>query len=74
MRGLCGLRYAMQRRRAARRLHQKRPLSHQHEPQQVIEAVVTLIAADAHAYRTGKPQTAEDMVKREQAEEWEMKV
>lgn len=52
----------------------KRPLDKQHDPQEMIDAVVEVIVSDQHAYRTVRPASAEQLVRREQANEWEAKV
>lgn len=51
-----------------------RELNRQHDPQEMIDAMIEVIEADEHPYRTVRPAVAEDMVKREQQEEWERKV
>lgn len=52
----------------------KRPLDKQHDPKEMIDAMVAVIEADHHPYRTVRPQVAEDMVRREQAAEWDVQV
>ncbi|NVK43791.1 MAG: SDR family oxidoreductase [Oceanospirillaceae bacterium] len=52
----------------------KRPLDKQHDPQEMIDAMIEVIASDHHAYRTVKPKAAEDMVKQEQSEIWKRQV
>ncbi|WQO70636.1 SDR family oxidoreductase (plasmid) [Sinorhizobium medicae] len=52
----------------------KRALTNQHDPQEMIDAIVTIITADSHSYRTIRPAAAEEMVRREQAEEWNVQV
>lgn len=52
----------------------KRPLSNQHDPQEMIETMIALILSDKHRYRTIKPLSAEAMVREEQAAEWDIEV
>ncbi|MDB6180710.1 SDR family oxidoreductase [Paracoccus fistulariae] len=51
-----------------------RELNKQHDPQEMIDAIIDVIEADEHPYRTVRPAAAEEMAKREQREEWERKV
>lgn len=48
-----------------------RPLNRQHDPAEMIEAMIGVITADNPPYRTVRPASAEDMVRKEQAEAWE---
>ncbi|SOY55466.1 SDR family oxidoreductase [Cupriavidus taiwanensis] len=48
----------------------KRPLNNQHDPQEMIDAMIDVITAASHRYRTIKPDSAAEMVRREQADEW----
>ena len=48
-----------------------RELNHQHDPQEMIEAIINVIEAEQPPYRTVRPAVAEEMVRREQAEAWE---
>ncbi|MDK2661793.1 SDR family NAD(P)-dependent oxidoreductase [Cupriavidus consociatus] len=50
----------------------KRPLSNQHDPQEMIDTIIDVITAASHPYRTVGPQSAGEMVRREQAEEWDV--
>lgn len=51
-----------------------RELSAQHDPAEMIAAMIDVIEADNPPYRTVRPALAEDMVKREQQEIWERRV
>jgi len=51
-----------------------RELTHQHDPAEMIAAMIEVIEADHPPYRTVRPQAALDMARREQAEEWELTV
>ena len=51
-----------------------RKLNRQHDPAEMIEAIIDVIEAEAPAYRTVRPASAEDMLKTEQAEIWERQV
>lgn len=51
-----------------------RELNRQHEPAEMIEAIIEVIEADAPPYRTVRPTSAEEMVRKEQAEVWERRV
>ena len=48
-----------------------RELDKQHDPAEMIEAIIEVIEAAAPPYRTVRPAGAEDMVKREQAQAWD---
>ena len=50
-----------------------RELTHQHDPAEMIEAMIEVIEAEHPAYRTVRPAVAEEMARREQLEEWELK-
>lgn len=47
-----------------------RELTHQHDPAGMIEAIIEVIEADKPLYRTVRPVSAEEMVRKEQAEIW----
>nr|WP_294850682.1 SDR family oxidoreductase [uncultured Sphingomonas sp.] len=49
-----------------------RVLDKQHEPAEMIAAIIDVIEADNPPYRTVRPAAAEDMVKAEQAAVWDM--
>jgi short-subunit dehydrogenase len=49
-------------------------LSHQRDPQEMIDAMVEVISADTHLYRTVKPDEIVDMLKQSQANEWKARV
>lgn len=51
-----------------------RELTRQHDPAEMIAAMVEVIEADHPPYRTVRPAVAEEMVRREQAEVWDLKV
>lgn len=51
-----------------------RKLDRQHDPEEMIQAIIEVIEADHHAYRTVRPHSAEEMVRREQQEEWTISV
>lgn len=51
-----------------------RELNRQHDPAEMIAAMVEVIEADHPSYRTVRPAVAEEMVRREEAEVWELKV
>ena len=51
-----------------------RELTHQHDPTEMIAAMVEVIEAEHPAYRTVRPAGAEEMVRREQSEIWGLKV
>lgn len=48
-----------------------RALDRQHDPAEMIEAIVAVIEADKPPYRTLCPDSAKDMVRKEQAEIWD---
>ncbi|MBN9582285.1 MAG: SDR family oxidoreductase [Afipia sp.] len=48
-----------------------RELNRQHDPADMIEAMIDVIEADNPRYRTVRPASAEEMVKKEQADIWE---
>lgn len=48
-----------------------RELTHQHDPAEMIAAMIDVIEADHPRYRTVRPAEAETMVRQEQAEVWE---
>lgn len=50
----------------------KRPLNNQHDPQEMIDAMIDVITAASHRYRIIKPDSAAEMVRREQAAEWDV--
>jgi NAD(P)-dependent dehydrogenase (short-subunit alcohol dehydrogenase family) len=50
-----------------------RELNRQHDPAEMIEAIIEVIEAKQPLYRTVRPASAEDMVRKEQAETWERK-
>ncbi|MBB3009863.1 MULTISPECIES: hypothetical protein [Cupriavidus] len=50
----------------------KRPLNNQHDPQEMIDAIIDVLTAASHPYRTVRPQSAGEMVRREQADEWDV--
>jgi Short-chain dehydrogenases of various substrate specificities len=50
-----------------------RELNKQHDPAEMIDAIIAVIEADDPPYRTVRPAAAEAMVKAEQAEVWERK-
>ena len=45
-------------------------LSHQSDPQEMIDTMVEVIPSDHHLYRTVKPDKTVDMIKQFQANEW----
>ncbi|WP_085727259.1 SDR family oxidoreductase [Pseudomonas sp. R37(2017)] len=47
-----------------------RELNRQHDPAEMIKAIVAVIEQDKPAYRTVRPASAEEMVKKEQADVW----
>ncbi|MBS0220183.1 MAG: SDR family oxidoreductase [Proteobacteria bacterium] len=47
-----------------------RELNRQHDPAEMIEAIIDVIEADSPAYRTVRPASAEELVRKEQAEIW----
>lgn len=50
-----------------------RELTHQHDPAEMIAAMIEVIEAEHPPYRTVRPAVAEEMARREQHEEWELK-
>lgn len=48
----------------------KRALNNQHDPQEMIDAMIDIITAASHRYRTITPDSAAEMVRREQADKW----
>lgn len=48
-----------------------RELNRQHDPAEMIEAIIDVIEADNPAYRTVRPVSAEEMVRKEQVDVWE---
>jgi len=50
-----------------------RELNRQHDPAEMVAAMVEVIEADHPQYRTVRPAVAEEMVRREQAEVWDLK-
>ena len=51
-----------------------RELNRQHDPAEMIEAMIEVIEADEPPYRTVRPASAEHMVREEQAEVWTRRV
>lgn len=51
-----------------------RELTHQHDPAEMIAAMIDVIEAEAPPYRTVRPASAEEMVRKEQAEVWDRSV
>ena len=51
-----------------------RELNRQHDPDEMIAAMVEVIEADNPPNRTVRPAAAEEMVRKEQAEVWDLKV
>ncbi|AZO79207.1 MULTISPECIES: SDR family oxidoreductase [unclassified Bosea (in: a-proteobacteria)] len=47
-----------------------RELNRQHDPAEMIQAIIEVIEADKPAYRTVRPASAEEMIKKEQSEAW----
>lgn len=48
-----------------------RKLDRQHDPAEMIAAMIEVIEAESPPYRTVRPASAEEMVRKEQAEAWE---
>ena len=48
-----------------------RELNRQHDPAEMIEAMIDVIEAEAPPYRTVKPAAAEEMVRKEQQDVWD---
>lgn len=51
-----------------------RALDRQHDPAEMIAAMIEVIEAERPPYRTVRPASAEEMVRKEQAEAWERRV
>lgn len=51
-----------------------RELNHQHDPAEMVAAMIEVIEADKPPYRTVKPASAEEMVNQEQLEVWQRTV
>lgn len=51
-----------------------RPLDKQHAPNEMIEAIIDVIEVENPAYRTVRPASAEEMARREQESEWDIKL
>ncbi|MBN8552689.1 MAG: SDR family oxidoreductase [Caulobacterales bacterium] len=51
-----------------------RELNRQHDPAEMIAAMVEVIEAENPPYRTVRPAAAEEMARREQADAWDLKV
>lgn len=51
-----------------------RELDRQHDPDEMIKAIVAVIEQDEPAYRTVRPASAEEMVKKEQTDVWVRRV
>lgn len=51
-----------------------RELNRQHDPAEMIAAIIEVIEAEKPRYRTVRPDSAEEMVRREQQETWERQV
>lgn len=51
-----------------------RELNRQHDPAEMIAAIIEVIEAEKPRYRTVRPASAEEMVRREQQETWERQV
>ncbi len=49
-------------------------VDHQYDPQEMIDAMVEVIPADSHMYRTVKPDEFVDRLKKIQANEWDAKI
>lgn len=49
-------------------------LEHQSDPKEMIDAMVAIIAADSHPYRTVKPSKIEDLIRQAETAEWQVKV
>nr|WP_314431639.1 hypothetical protein [uncultured Brevundimonas sp.] len=47
-------------------------MTHQHDPAEMIEAIIEVIEAEQPPYRTVRPAAAEEMARREQLAEWEL--
>lgn len=51
-----------------------RELNNQHDPQEMVDAMIEVISSNSHNYRTVKPESAVEMIKQEQSIEWERKI
>ncbi|WP_242111980.1 SDR family oxidoreductase [Luteimonas aquatica] len=51
-----------------------RELNHQHDPAEMIAAIIDVIEAEHPPHRTVRPAAAEQMVRREQADAWEGRI
>lgn len=51
-----------------------RELDHQHDPAEMIEAIIDVIEAESPPYRTVRPASAEKMAREEQKEAWEVRI
>lgn len=49
-------------------------LEHQSDPQEMIDEMVRVIPLDAHPYRTVKPDSAVEMIKRFQTQQWQEQI
>ena len=49
-----------------------RALTHQHDPAEMIAAMIDVIESEHPAYRTVRPASAEEMVRAEQKAEWDL--
>lgn len=47
-----------------------RELNRQHDPAEMISAIIAVIEQDKPSYRTVRPASAEEMVKKEQSDVW----
>ncbi len=47
-----------------------RELNNQHDPAEMIEAIIEVIEAEHPSYRTVRPASSEDMVRKDQADAW----
>jgi hypothetical protein len=51
-----------------------RPLDHQHDPAEMIAAMIEVIEAEHPPYRTVRPAVAEELVRKEQNEAWSIRI
>ncbi|MBX3563743.1 MAG: SDR family oxidoreductase [Sphingomonas sp.] len=51
-----------------------RALDHQHDPAEMIEAIIDVIEAEHPPYRTVRPASAEAMVRKEQEDAWTIRI
>ena len=51
-----------------------RELDHQHDPAEMIEAMIGVIESDHPPYRTVRPVSAEEMVRKEQGAAWSIRI